>query len=156
MRLNLPAAPLLARCVRLARAVDLREQRTLLGMSLQPVPLTEEQATKRGGELLAEALVVGLGLGVVLHQTHQSAQEAAAEQKKQRKAEAEAQQAFRASVTATEARLMARLDAIERRLGADGQLQQQGGQQEGRRESALAKSKLGRLFAGQPGAAADR
>ena len=86
----------------------------------------------------------------------QATQVAETQQATQARQEAETQQAFRASVTATEARLMARLDAIERRLGADGGQQQQGGQQQGRRESALAKSKLGRLFAGQPGAAADR
>ena len=104
-------------CVTLARAIDAREQRTRLGgLFTEAVPLSEEQAVKRGSELLGEALVVGIGLGVLVHQVQRSDQLARIAQEQQQQQELETQAAFRAHVTAMEQRILARLEAIEKRL----------------------------------------
>lgn len=104
-------------CVALARAIDAREQRTRLGgLFTEAVPLSEEQAVKRGSELLGEALVVGIGLGVLVHQVQRSDQLARITQEQQQEQELATQAAFRAHVTAMEQRILSRLDAIEKRL----------------------------------------
>ena len=60
-----------ARSVQLARAMDLRYQKRKFGGLI--TELDEERAAKRGGEVLGEAIVVGLGLAVTIHQVQRAA-----------------------------------------------------------------------------------
>ena len=104
--------------VRLARTLDARDVRrhkTLFGgEQLVSTPLTEEEAVKKGADILGECVVWGVGLSVLLHQTNQEREAAEAEKLLKEKRREEKRRAL----LELEKRLVDRLSRLEDQAGA--------------------------------------
>ena len=123
--------------------MDLRYQkRKFGGLITEHVPLDEERAAKRGGEVLGEAIVVGLGLAVTIHQVQRAAKlEAVEAEKKAVRYEAGRRQQealFRSSLAQAEARIVTRLGEVEDRVAAQAKAAQEEAQASGWRRAAAA------------------
>jgi hypothetical protein len=105
-------------CAALARAVDDAEtdrKNRWLTPEMTPAVVhafTEEQAVNRGAEILGEAAVWTVGLGLVLHQYVREEEAAQIEQQERRAHEA----ATRDAIDASERRILDRIAALEQEL----------------------------------------